>query len=225
MSVFQRHQVQDLHEWLGIATKDLVATAKERIRFEIETHYAESAAAHLVQGLSESDARMEALAELGQAKEAAKRFRKQHLTIKEAEKVEREFMWSRWELLGAYLGYFLLAVLWFLPLFLYPNKSGYRSSVVTLAGWFLVFVVDPTARFIMGRRKSQNIGFLYLTRVVIFIFWCCLIYYMGGFFGCSFWVFSGIPLICILLFNSHLRIGLKLRHVSNVWDEIPYRNL
>jgi hypothetical protein len=225
MKVFRRHQAQDLHEWLGIATKDLVAPAKERIRAEIEAHYAEAAAAHRVEGLSESDAQREALADLGDAQEAAKRFRRQHLTVNEAKKIEREFIWSRWELLGTYLGYFLIAGLYLLLSFLHHSDSSYRNSFeILLLGWFFLYIIDPTARFIMGRRKSNNIGVLYLTQVVVFIFWCCILFFINGFFGFSFWVFSGILLIFLLLFTNHIRIGLKLRHVSNIWDEISLRN-
>jgi hypothetical protein len=224
MKVFRSHQAQDLHEWLEITTKDLVAPAKERIRTEIEAHYAEAAAAHLVEGLSESDARRETMAELGDAQEAAKRFRRQHLTVNEAKKIERDFIWSRWELLGTYLSYFLIAGLLLLPSFLDHDKSGIRNSVELLAQWSFGCIIDPTVRFIMGRHKSKSIGFLYLTRVVVIIFWSYILYFMIGFFGFSFWVFSGILLIFLLLFASHIRIGFKLRHVSNIWDEIPLRN-
>jgi hypothetical protein len=63
--------IQDLPEWLEIATKELTPLARERIQSEIEAHYAEGVAAHLGEGLSESDARRGVLADLGSPDEAA----------------------------------------------------------------------------------------------------------------------------------------------------------
>jgi len=70
--------------WLAIATRNLVAPAKERIRLEIEAHYADSLNAHLEQGRSDVEARICALNELGDPIIAAKRFRAQHLTENQA---------------------------------------------------------------------------------------------------------------------------------------------
>ncbi len=61
------------------------ACTKERIRAEIEAHYAESVREQRANGLSQSAAETEALAELGDARTAAKRFRKGHLTEWEAQ--------------------------------------------------------------------------------------------------------------------------------------------
>jgi hypothetical protein len=73
--------VTTLNQWLEIATYDLVAPARERIRVEIEAHYAEAVANHLAQqDVSKAEAEMAALAELGPASAAAKRFSKQYLS-------------------------------------------------------------------------------------------------------------------------------------------------
>jgi hypothetical protein len=69
--------------------------------------HAEAVAAHRVEGLSESDARREALAELGDAEMEGNRFRKQHLTVNDAEIVEREFVWSWGQFAGPLLPIFL----------------------------------------------------------------------------------------------------------------------
>ena len=63
-----KHRVRNLPEWLEIATKNLAVPAKERIRAEIDEHYTETVASHLAEGLSESDAKIRALAELGDAR-------------------------------------------------------------------------------------------------------------------------------------------------------------
>jgi hypothetical protein len=226
MSVYQRHPVSDLPEWLGIATKDLVAPAKERIQSEIESHYAEASAAHLVAGLSESNARKEALAELGDAQEAAKRFRKQHLTVNEAEKIERDFVWNVWQLLGTYLFCFFMLALFLLPLFTFHDKSGFRGDIVNSAGYFWILGINSTVKFIMGRRKSKNLCFFYMTEIIVLILLSFLAYFMNGFFNNSFWALSNISIICLLFIVSYLnlRIALKLRHVPNFWDEIPIQN-
>jgi hypothetical protein len=100
MGIFER-QPHDLQAWLRIATRGLAARAKERIRLEIEAHHAEAVSDHLRKGLSESDARSAALAELGDADKAAKCLRERHLSTREAEGVERTFksLGSRWWLL------------------------------------------------------------------------------------------------------------------------------
>jgi hypothetical protein len=67
----RKYHVHDLPEWLDIATNGLASPVKERIRSEIESHYAESVAAHLLESLSESVARRKALADLGSPDEAA----------------------------------------------------------------------------------------------------------------------------------------------------------
>jgi hypothetical protein len=79
-----RQSPQNLSEWLEIAPRDLVSSAQARIRAEIEAHYAEAVRAHMVQGLSEPDAQAQALADLGDARAAARRFRQEHLTTMEA---------------------------------------------------------------------------------------------------------------------------------------------
>jgi len=99
MNIFQKPKVQTLAEWLEIATKKLESAAKERIRTEIEVHYAEAVESHLADGLAESAARAAALSDLGDARIAARRFRRQHLTegdvkmLQNLEKQVRSFGW------------------------------------------------------------------------------------------------------------------------------------
>lgn len=181
MSVFQADQMQDLPEWLEIASEELAAPAKERIRLEIEAHYAEAAAAHLAEGLSESDARKAALADLGDAKEAARRFSKQHLTERDAKTVERALkqLASRWQLLYCLL--LFLSASWFVP-FYYRGGPDHLSFVVPFAIGFFAIIVR-TACFIMARRKSAklNTGIFFLTLAGTFYAWgLSLFFYMFG---------------------------------------------
>jgi len=85
--------VTTLNQWLEIATYDLVAPAKERIRSEIEAHYAEAVANHLARGVSQGEAEMAALAELGSAPAAAKKFSKQFLSESAVSRLEWRVKW------------------------------------------------------------------------------------------------------------------------------------
>lgn len=105
MSLFQKPQPQTLPEWLEIATRKLTDVSKDRIRLEIEAHYAEAVEAHRENGLSESTAQTSALAELGDAKAAGKRFRKRHVTERDAQTLKTA------DKKGRSFGYLLLSYL------------------------------------------------------------------------------------------------------------------
>jgi hypothetical protein len=216
MRIFQKFQPNDVFEWLVIATKDLVAPAKKRIVLEVEAHYAEVVAAHLANNLSKADAEKDALAELGDAREAGRRFRRQHLTEYNAKIIKWTLRRVRnfWQLLGSYL----LFLLFFLQDMGFRGiKLDYREFIFS-SFLFYVFVVDPTAGFVMVRRKSQNIGFFFLMQFVTGVLFICLGCFFYGFF--RYWaivVYSAI--ICFFL--PELYLWFKFRHVSNVWDEIP----
>lgn len=218
MSIFQKQKAHDLRAWLRIATMGLAAPAKERIRLEVEAHHAEAVAAHLHEGLSEPDAHSAALAELGDPDEAANCFRKQHLTAREAEQVEGAFrrLGSRLWLLSNYLLFCTGLSLNFNRGWLYR-----RSVLVFLAAWFIAAVIIPTFNFIKMRRKSKNSGFFVLTQgIATWVNCVCLMYFIESGRHFNFWPFLSISIFLI----PALRICLKLRHVANVWDEIPLRN-
>jgi hypothetical protein len=90
MNFQPQHQMDEgLWDWLQIATEGLCQNAVTRIILEIEAHYKEALIAHEEEGKSVAEARAMSLQELGDAKRAAKRFRKKHLTEKEHEKLEK----------------------------------------------------------------------------------------------------------------------------------------
>jgi hypothetical protein len=80
--------IKSLPEWLTTATENLSAPAKERIKQEIESHFEQAMESHCAEGLTEPQAQARALTELGDAKAAAKSFRKSHLTAAEAQVVQ-----------------------------------------------------------------------------------------------------------------------------------------
>jgi hypothetical protein len=219
MGIFERRP-HDLHAWLRIATSGLAARAKERIRLEIEAHHAEAVSDHLRKGLSESAARSAALAELGDADKAAKSFRQRHLTTREAEGVERAFKWlgSPWWLL--FNDYLFLN---FCAFVFYAVKTHYRSvsvSLVPLAVVFMTTVIVPMFTRRMVRSRPQNIcSSIFMAIVAFLLYGLSYIYLLAGF---SFFLVISVSLITSLI--PSFRVWLKLRHVPNVWDEIPLRN-
>jgi hypothetical protein len=70
-----------LPEWRGRATRFLIPSAKTRIGAEIEAHYTEAVQFHLANGFTEAEAQAAALAELGSAPAANRRFRQKYLTL------------------------------------------------------------------------------------------------------------------------------------------------
>lgn len=144
-------ELQTLSEWLRIATWKLAGPAQERIRLEIETHYAQSVEVHRGNGLSEIDARAAALADLGDPEAAAKRFRKRHLTESEAAKLKRwyEQAGSRWVLLCAYLAFCFFRTDR-LPIGRAALAS-HNSLALYWATAFFVAIIPPTACFLAAK--------------------------------------------------------------------------
>jgi hypothetical protein len=138
-----------LREWLQIATAWLANPGKERIRREIQAHYAEAVAAHLTEGLSESEAKAAAVAELGSAKRAGRRFRRQYLTTYEATILDMEMRWIR----GG--GMLALNCIFFLVLALSLIGDGHRIYMVLIPAGFLLMIVLPTTQFIMAGRNHR----------------------------------------------------------------------
>ncbi len=77
-------QLQNLDEWLDLATQCLVPSAQQRLRAEIAAHHAESVQHYLAEGLPKAAAHTRALTDLGNAHAAACRYRRQYLTQREA---------------------------------------------------------------------------------------------------------------------------------------------
>ena len=249
MGILER-QPYELYAWLRIATEGLATRAKERIRLEIEAHHAEAVSDHLRKGLSESDARSAALAELGDARKAAKCFRERHLTTREAEGLERAFsrLGSRWWLL---FNYIYCACLFF------AVKTHYRSFLIPLAVLFIATVIIPTFNFVMVRRKTQNVCSSILREIAAWYAFALSVLLLCFYFAYglqsrlsaaygghavtghgtpfqshlpdfSFLLVISGPLICLISLNicfiPALRGLLRLRRVANVWDELPLRN-
>jgi hypothetical protein len=147
MSFVPQRPPQNLSDWLETATRGLVPSAQTRIRAEIEAHYAEAVHAHMVQGLSEPDAQAQALADLGYAYAAARRFRQEHLTTMDATMAALNVHCQSWmgsilliaSITTSFFSFFhptdppdLSGVLWFLLwLFFTPNCALVVTGVLS----------------------------------------------------------------------------------------------
>ncbi len=146
-------RVQSLVEWLEIATAKLSSPAQGRVRTEIEAHFAESVESHQAAGCSEIEARLVAVAELGEPGASAKRFRRRHLTeneAKRAEKIPKNLGKLTW-LVGYYASD---ALLWFLYL---PILTRYHVPLVFPAFVVVLCAGLQTINFFEARRKSPKI--------------------------------------------------------------------
>lgn len=75
------NDVWSVGEWLAIATLDLIAPARERIKVEIEAHYADAVKSRMADGLTQEDAEAATLLALGDPFAAGRSFRQRHLTL------------------------------------------------------------------------------------------------------------------------------------------------
>ena len=213
---------QQLRDWLRTATAGLVAPAKQRIRTEIEAHYREAVAAHLGDGLLERRAKAAAVAELGDAKAAAKRFRRSHLTTTEVEAVNRALRWTRsWGLLLAYLLFFGSQ---FLHRAVFQEEERHYLASTTLFGIeFLAFIVVPTICFAMAKRRDPrpSIRLLVLMPTISVYVWMVSLWYCVNGLNFSFWLVASMGVGPGFILT--LRLWRKLREVADVWSEMPSR--
>jgi hypothetical protein len=157
MSAPRKYQPHDLHAWVRFATIELTAPVKKRFLFEIEERYSEAVSVHLAEGLSEPDALREALAELGDPSEAAKRFRKQHLTLWDADRIKAMLRDSAKGDPFLWLCSFLL--LWFMGM----HIPLIHRILVLAASFFMTSLLPQIGKTVARRRR---IG-------LYFLFFCC----------------------------------------------------
>ena len=90
-----------LEQWLEIATRGLCDDAKERVRAEIESHYADAVAASMERGLSVAEAHGAAMASLGNPRKSRRAFHRAYLTRREFKQLQ-DIARTRWYLLVGY---------------------------------------------------------------------------------------------------------------------------
>jgi hypothetical protein len=123
---------RELSAWLFDATRGLCADASLRAEGEIRGHVAEAVSGYLDSGLDEGDARRRAVAELGDAYAANRRFRKTYLT-------GREYV-GYWRVInGGWRYWFLVSYMfYFVSFMLFMN----REEISHYADWNWVVAVS-----------------------------------------------------------------------------------
>jgi len=202
-----KKKVESLSEWLEIATKGLVPAAKERIAQEIETHFSEAVETHLKHGEQESVAKIKAVVELGDPKVAGKRFRKKHLTEKEAKKLS--LAQKRAGSIKSLFFFCFVSVFYYFFLVIVTDSFAKRPKLdlfFFVLALFLAGIVLPTITFLIMRRRQlwRNICALPLMQSIecaafslafaltmtTFVRFLCLIsmfWAMGGFSWLQIW--------------------------------------
>jgi hypothetical protein len=152
-----RPSVRNVDDWLVIATKNLAPVGKVRICAEIEAHFADGVEGHLAEGHSLEQARQAVLAELGDPWAAGKRFRKRHLTEKEAAFIQilssRLYPIRLVALVTIGLGFPLFTVSFFASTLWFHQASLVR---IILPATIAVVVAIAIALFITRHRKTAE---------------------------------------------------------------------
>ncbi len=153
MNIFRKPRAQNLSEWLEIATNHLAAGAKVRICTDITSHYEEALEGHLQNGLPRSAAQAAALAELGDASAAARRFRSEHLREFEFRKLVKLLKSGRLSL-SVHCGG-LLDCCWFGSVL--SQHYGHAGSLFSVTLLVALFIIYEVVALILARRKNPRL--------------------------------------------------------------------
>jgi hypothetical protein len=153
-----RPKPTNLAEWLEQAIGDLVPSAQARVRPEIAAHYAEAVQMHLAGGLTEPAAHASALADLGDAAAAARRFGREYVTTEDISRV------ARWT--GPFKVNGFGTVFWFLMITNLLTPDPFNVHVLEVVSWewvallFLVAVIYVPLRALVrvGRKTRLQAG-------------------------------------------------------------------
>jgi hypothetical protein len=218
MNIFQKQKSdpETLSEWLDVATKKLSVPAEARIRSEIESHFVEAVDDHMQSGLSEPVAHLSALEQLGDPKAAGRRFRRYHLTTREARLLAASIKDSKSviTLLTNYGIFIIFAML----VFAFP-LSKYQPLCIVLE--FFIMAGFPTVAFGLLRTHESkgNVRRMLLLRSVSGF---PLGFYVLGLFVPQGHVQLLLLWSCAILCLSmaDLTIWRKLRRVRGDWADV-----
>jgi hypothetical protein len=241
MPLFIPPAAPTLPAWLETATLALVPSAKTRIRAEIEAHYADAVASHLLNGVSEPVAQAAALASLGDARAAGRRFRQNHLMTYEANLICNNVIWyqGRYTVIDSFLFFCLALFTWaiqpkcdFPPLWL---------IVALLLAYSLVGMTVGTRNLALARRKTTTtvVRRLLLNHLIHFSFYIvwAIVYFCGvrwqilhgktPDFGDFFPLVIAICLVLYLLGRClmYSEVRRKLLSAGEDWNAPPPRHL
>lgn len=170
-----------LSAWLTTATQDLCVPAAERIAEEIRDYYQSAMDDAREHGATEAEAEDRAMALLGSARHARRRFRREHLTPVEARKVwrysdprfpgdfgRRKLAPFLYGVLTVMTYFFVMLVLISADLWLAAFSSSLFASAVAIA----VVLVVPSSRL---DAKLGGTPSLVLNMAIAWLFWSMLI--------------------------------------------------
>lgn len=207
--------VDTLEAWLGTATDKLTQSGKERIALEITSHFDDAVASYRTDGLAEADARTRALADLGSSKEAAKRFKRRHLTQKEVAFLEKKLDGYReWRKPGMQLAYWIFCAL-FLTIGYYQLKMQHVPLLLP-AIWAVLFLALQRISFSLASRPK--VLSLRLLLAFDILSWLCFSVLLGcvtawPVIGMSFLMYSW-------LWFPAFRLLLKLGRFADIYQEM-----
>jgi hypothetical protein len=204
---------QNVNEWLNIATDDLCAVAKKRIRLEIESHFQEAVDAHRADGQTKDQAKILALQDLGDAEAWAKRFRKTHLTEDEATQLAKEWaLYKNWNSGLRELALSYLPCVFGLALN-YCLLRKYHVSVLLQALLSVPCLVAPVLSFFAIRRNPQpSLRLLVILRIL----YLCPLSLFFAYFGA--WGWSILIFISPAIYLDLMRyvpLWLKIRKIDD----------
>jgi uncharacterized membrane protein len=211
-------QARNLYKWLEIATAELIPPSGERIRLEIEAHFADSVESHQANGCSEAEAHAAVLAELGDPIEAAKRFRRRHLTEKDAKQVRQMLNVGG---IARLLAWYAMDALFYIY-FLYFLK-GHHLPLGFIAAALIMLAALQTSCFFVARPKGSKPDIRLLALTHVFYDGCFVVILTLMAVGTS-WAGVSVGLIALCLnFIRNLRLWFKLGQVETIWPEMPSR--
>lgn len=211
-------------DWLEDATADLASPARHRVCLEIKAHYAQAVEGRLNEGLPGTEAEAAALAELGDPNAAADQFRKRHLTVSEAARIERTL--KNYRHLGYLLFSFVLPclMLWFLRREVsMPHFIGTIFAII----WFRTLVRAIGYSIARSQEKKANIRILLAAEILdeqVFeaTFW--VFFWLGLGVGSASWVIGvAVWIGATIRAFPCFRLLLKLSRVTDVHQELPPR--
>jgi hypothetical protein len=195
-----------LRWWLNVATWDLVAPAQERIRLEIEAHYADAVETLVAEGRTRPEAQVEALAELGDARAAAKRFRQRHLTQTEAERLAKVLSCSRSPVWLLVFYVIIAAGFWYSFGWL---RMHHRPLAVPAAAAFVVVLLNTMSCYVARSKGKGGV------RLVLTLEYLTTVSVLGYFVWAFSWDGPSVMIVALLSCIRDLRLWWKLRKVSD----------
>ncbi|HEY3856348.1 MAG TPA: hypothetical protein VGO67_18340 [Verrucomicrobiae bacterium] len=214
--------------WLKKATDGLTRPVRERIRLEVEAHVADSVERHVEDGLSEIEALVATVSELGDAEAAARRFRRRYLTEKDAEHVKQTLL-----LFGGginLIGSIFLDGVAVLELYLTARMgSGAMFNCIWAATVVLmVWTVSATTSWLLARRERfvRNTRWMMLFNLIddacYFAITISLSAVIAAEMGWMGWLFCIPQNFMFLRRNRSIRVCFKLWRGSSRPDwELP----